>query len=296
MSETSIPTVKLPNLPLPDKAPDITMDYIYGQGEQREESWPAGTEEEMWAKYKLEKQNADIGFGNVSQVQLRGSGGRYSVIKRFGRTGGGIFVGLPGDISTVEELIAFDVMKDIRTAPYFSNPIEDNEVAAWGDRDAKGLPLVNDEVAFVTLCVEQNWTESKITAFAISAEGAAFGVPAYQASWKYEDWQDGLKELRWQMLHGTDTYYETAFELRRTKYGIKQSAIKVDYATINHVVPTPKFLSGMDQLVKKLPAGEWLYKTPTVENLGHGKWRVSEIWQWAEKWSIVYGGSWKMST
>jgi 6-phosphogluconate dehydrogenase len=53
----------------------------------------------------------------------------------------------------------------------------------------------------------------------------------------------------------------------------------------------PEFDSRMDNLIAALPSGEWLIKPVQCEHLGRGKWRVSKEWQWAEAWSIVFGGT-----
>jgi hypothetical protein len=106
-------------------------------------------------------------------------------------------------------------------------------------------------------------------------------------------WNNTKKELRWQMLHGQESYYETAFVLRVRKQGVRSSALRGVFTGINTVVATPSLSSGMTELVGTLPAGEWLYKPPQVEYVQRGVWSVASEWHWAKKWSVVYGGTLK---
>ena len=63
------------------------------------------------------------------------------------------------------------------------------------------------------------------------------------------------------------------------------------FSSATVVFGTPTFSTPMNDLLSALPSGEWLYKPPQAENLGKGKWRIAQEWHWAEKWSIVYGGT-----
>jgi len=102
-----------------------------------------------------------------------------------------------------------------------------------------------------------------------------------------------MKELRYHMAHGVESFYETSFVLRRSLHGVKTSVVKASFTGINAIAATaPTLTTGMTTLVESLPTGEWLYRPPQAEHMGRGKWRVSQEWQWAEKWSIVYGGTW----
>ena len=88
---------------------------------------------------------------------------------------------------------------------------------------------------------------------------------------------------------------DAAFILRRSQYGVRTSQIKASFTGINTVVTAPTFQSQMDDLIESLPSGEWLYRPPQAEHLGRGRWRITQEWQWAEKWSIVYGGTFNYS-
>jgi len=93
-------------------------------------------------------------------------------------------------------------------------------------------------------------------------------------------------------LHGAESFYETGFVLRVSKQGVRTSALGASYANLNEVVATPTLSSAMETLVDALPAGEWLKKPPNVLNLGKGRWKVDQEYHWADRWSVVYGGTW----
>jgi hypothetical protein len=101
-----------------------------------------------------------------------------------------------------------------------------------------------------------------------------------------------MKELHYHVMHGQESYYETGFVLRRSKNGLITSQIKEAFTGINTVVTAPTFLSEMDNLILALPTGEWLYRPPQAEYIGGGKWRITQEWHWAAKWSKMYGGTW----
>ncbi len=109
----------------------------------------------------------------------------------------------------------------------------------------------------------------------------------------YGDWTDVQKELRWQMLHGQESYYETTFVLRVKKQGVRSSALRGVFTGVNEIKALPQLSSGMTELVGTLPDGEWLYKPPQVQYVQRGIWSVESEWNWAPKWSVVYGGTLK---
>ncbi len=157
-------------------------------------------------------------------------------------------------VSEVEELLSVDVVRHISAAVLF--------------RD-----LTDDEVAAVLDATENRLADADI-------EG-------------YDDWSVNQKELRWQMLHGQESYFETAFVLRVKKQGVRSSALRGIFTNINTVVSVPKLSAGMKELVGTLPAGEWLYKPPQVQYVQRGVWSVESEWHWSAKWSIIYGGTMK---
>ena len=155
-------------------------------------------------------------------------------------------------VTIIEELLGLDVIRAIHSAPDFA-------------------ALADDDIAEVLLAAESRLKEADI-------EG-------------YAAWVAAKKELRWQILHGQESYYETAFVLRIKKQGVRSSALQGVFADINQVVAVPGLSAGMTELVGTLPAGEWLYKPPQVEYAGRGIWSVSSEYWWAAKWSKVYGGT-----
>lgn len=99
--------------------------------------------------------------------------------------------------------------------------------------------------------------------------------------------------LLYQMLaHGQTSYFETAFVYRRSVYKATSETVGVSFTGINRVVNTPPELSTrMQLLIDALPAGEWLYKPPQAAYVGQGKYHLTQEWIWAEKHSVIYGGS-----
>jgi hypothetical protein len=157
-------------------------------------------------------------------------------------------------VTIVEELIGQDLVRVITASPYF-------------------VALSDNDVAEVLAAVESRAQEGDIDGYA--------------------GWAAAKKELRWQMLHGQESYFETVFVLRIRKQGIRSSALRGVFTGINTVVPLPDLSAGMTELVGTLPDGEWLYKPPQVEYVQRGIWSVASEWNWAVKWSIIYGGTLK---
>jgi hypothetical protein len=158
------------------------------------------------------------------------------------------------DVTVVEELLGVDLVRHISAAPYFR-------------------VLTDSEVSAVMLATETRTADAEIEGF--------------------DTWSDLQKEMRWQMLHGQESYYETVFVLKVSKQGVRSSALRGAFAGINTVVPVPTLSAGMKDLVGTLPAGEWLYKPPQVTYVQRGIWNVSSEWHYAVQWSVVYGGTMK---
>jgi hypothetical protein len=265
------------NANMPDEGTNFQKDWILGQGESETREWPNWSDKsQIEAKYEALKGDAGVG-SNITRLTYKGVNGRRSLVARFSAVGGDDTGDSP-DIRTIEELYAVDIIKDIREAPYFAVTVD----------GAKGLPLSDDNMSFVAVCAENKWTEDEIDAY--DADN-----PDLPASMDYANWSTGMKELRYHMIHGVDSYFETAFVLRRSRSGVRTALIQATFTGINEVAsPDPTFKTDMDQLVQSLPAGEWLYKPPQVEYMEKGKWRVDQEWHWATKWSIVYGGTWNL--
>lgn len=245
---------KLPNQDPPTTAPISRKSWVYEAGERREDTW-AGDRASLEAKYEALKVQAQVPGENIGELELANTNGRATLVCRYGRTSD-----VSGsDITIIEELYAVDVLVDIRRAPY------------W---DA----MSDDEMAVVNQAFENQWTEDEIDANS-------------EIPWT-TSWTDLMKNLRYHLVHGVDTYFETGFVLRRSSHGVRTSQIKGSFANINDVVSTPDFTTPMDSLIAAMPTGEWLKKPIECEHLGRGRWRVTEEYHWAEKWSVVYGGTW----
>lgn len=272
---------KHPDVSPPDDAPTLTRDWILGSGETQTQEW-SGHRSEIEDLYEEKKAAAQSG-GNIASLRLSSRSGRATLLARFGRSNNAIEqAGDPivtgDDVTVIEELYAVDVIKDICEAPYFA-------VTA---SVPKGLPLSDSQVAWVRKCVENRWTDAEITSHAQA--NADLSV-----SDEWANWSTGMKELRYHLVRGVDSYFETGFILRRSKYGVQSTSIAATFDGINTKVAAPTFESDMDQLIAALPSGEWLKKPTQTSHQGQGKWRVTEEWMWAEKWSVVYGGSWNYS-
>jgi hypothetical protein len=113
---------------------------------------------------------------------------------------------------------------------------------------------------------------------------------------KYRDadsgWTDLQKQLHYHLVHGTVSYYETNFILRRSTTSARTQEVRASFTGINTVVTPPTLSAGMSQLLDTLPSGEWLKKPPQAQYLGRGRWQVDQSWHWAPKWSKIYGGTW----
>ena len=259
---------------LPDPAPVKTTEWTLGAGEVETQEWPLGQSADIDAKYNELKSLADSG-GNITNITKKNSQGRSSLIARFARTGTGEIAGDPSEVTTIEELYAVDVLKDAMESPYFSTTAD----------AGKGLPLSDDECAVVRFMAEQNFTTAEIDDYVNDPNHA---IPI---GYLWASWTTGMKELRGHLLRGVNSYFETAFVLRRSKFGVRTSSIKASFTNINRVVTAPTFSTQMNLLIESLPTGEWLYKPPQAENLGKGKWRITQEWQWANQHSVMYGGT-----
>jgi hypothetical protein len=259
----------------------VTKEWVPGIGETETQEWPTGTATEIGEKYEAMKSEAEAG-NNTQQLSFRNANGRCSLMARFGRTANAN-EGYGEDVTIIEELYAADVVKDISAAPYFSTDLAADH-PLYSKQDGKGEPVTAAQLVWIRQCVENHRTQSEI-------DDEAQRTDQY-ATLGWGAWSTLMKELRWAMEHGQETFYETGFTLRRSLYGVRTSAIKATFVGINTVNVTPTFSTRMETLILSLPAGEWLYRPPQAEHMGRGRWRVVQEWQWAEKWSIVYGGTW----
>jgi len=257
MSITQLPTSN----GLPTESQVRSKDFDLLGGELISQEWN-GHPTDVLAKYEALKAQSIL-TGDPVKVSYANQQGRARVIAKFERTE--VEPDESGaEITTVEELIGVDVVKDIRTASYFDN-------------------LDDSQVSWVTLCAEMKWTSDEI-----DANAAERGL---SSSYEKSSWSELMQTLYFHLIHGQESYYETAFVLRQSKYGVKKSAIDASFTGVNTVVTAPTLSSDMDDLVSALPTGEWLYKPPEIEYLGNKRWRAAFEWQWAERWSVVYGGT-----
>lgn len=260
---------------IPLDPPVVTKNFAPGLGEQTINEWPLGTPENIQAKY--DELVALSGTGsNIETLNAKFNQGRASLVASYTRTS----TEWTDDIVIIEELYAVDVIKDVCNSDYFS-------VTSNG---SKGLPLTDDQVAFVRYCSDMGFSEADITNY-VNNPPAPRKVPGVV----WASWSIGMKEYRYHLLHGAESFYETGFVLRKSKYGVRTSPVAQAFDNINRVVTAPTLSSQMDYLLASLPTGEWLYRPPQAEHLGRGRWRITEEWNWAVKWSVVYGGTWNLA-
>jgi len=160
------------------------------------------------------------------------------------------------DGNLIEELYGVDVMKDALTMAYFSS-------------------LTNDQVVAVRAAYES-----------MREEGESGGPPSGGFT--------GLQAvLYFHLARGVEVLPETAWVFCSTQRAVRFKSVNATFANVNRVVTAPAIdSSSIQKLVTSIPAGEWLYKPPRVTSAGKGKYDVSREWWWAEKWSVVLGGTW----
>jgi len=244
-----------PDVALVTDGQTYSKTWTLGDGITETREW-TGTRAKIDAKFLDMKATAEAG-GNIRSLAYKRTNGRVTLTAAYGRDDGNTTT-YPTDVTMIEELYAVDIIRDIRSAPYWTT-----EVAT---------KLTDDLIADVNDAVENNYAEAEIT--------------------NWGTWVDSQKQLRYHMLHGQDSYYETGFIMRQSLYGVRTSSIKAAFTDANTVVTAPVFKTSMLDLLEALPSGEWLLKPPQAEYLGHGKWRVTIEYHWAEKWSKMYGGTW----
>ena len=257
---------KHPDVGLPTNPPVVTKDAVFGVGETVTHEWPMGANADCEALYEAFVAQMNSG-ANIGQVTYKNQQGRGNVVVRYGRTGQDI-LGEPDTVAMVEEVIAVDVDRDMAENPYFET-------------------LTNDQVAEIRRASEEHWSETEITTRSATEE---LGGGTAWASWTAL-----MKELRNHLTHGNNIWHDTAFIFRRSRFSVQTADTLLTFADINKVATTsPGFKTDMLNLLQSLPAGEWLYRPPTAEFLGRGRWKTTQEWHWAKQWSIVYGGTWHL--
>jgi hypothetical protein len=180
--------------------------------------------------------------GDISSISTSSSNGRASITVYYERES--------WDMRRlgIQELIAFDVVRDIRCAPYFEE-------------------LTNEQIADVMA----QWDNRG-------------GVDII-------GWDDLQISLYGHLAHGQESYIETAYEFRQTFQTTSLRKLNIAAKDPNTVQDLPMLSFTIGRLIKKLPDGEWLKKPVSVQYAGKKGWTVTLVWQWAPKWSVIYGGS-----
>lgn len=158
---------------------------------------------------------------------------------------------------TVEEIYGVDMVRDITVAPYFTTT----------------SPVLSD-------------TDIIAVRNAVRDATASYTIPA--------DWLATKKQEMFYLLAcGETSYIATGFLYRSTRRAVKTKNVALSYAGINEVDSNGPSLSAssLKKIVAALPTGEWLKKSPQAVHIGKGRYDVTQEWHWAEKWSVVYKGS-----
>jgi len=186
---------------MPEKLPSTengietieTYTAVPGSGESQTFE-RSGTRADMLALYQelLVKPLGDA----PAQVTLRTQKGRGFLTENYTRK----WIGIGPQEDSVQELYAFDVVRDIRTAAYFAS-------------------LTNAEIA----AVFKFWEDQEIT-FA----GVALSAPA--------GWSELQKSLFGHVCRGQESYAETAHEFRETFQTTSTQTLKMAAKNPNRVV------------------------------------------------------------
>lgn len=194
---------------------------------------------------------ATMGSSGIACLSYSESSGRASLTVSYNRTAS-LFESIGTD-DEIQELSAFDIIRDIKSAYYFS-------------------PLTNDQVIAVDKAFQNRWTQAEIPGYA--------------------SWNDGQKSLLSHMAHGQESYIDTAYEFRRTFTTNSNKLLAISADNPNTVTTLPELTPTLKRLISTMPTGgEWLKKPTTLTYAGRRGWIVTETYQWAKAWSVIYGGS-----
>lgn len=179
--------------------------------------------------------------GDVTSLSTAAANGRAALTISYERE--------PADIRRlgIQELSAFDLIRDIKCSKYFES-------------------LGNSAIA----AVQQKWDERGDVD---------------------PSWSDLQKSLYGHMAHGQESYIETTYEFRQTFQTTSIRKLRVAASNPNTVQDLPTLTNTIKNLIDELPDGEWLKKPVSVQFAGRKGWTVTLIYQWAPKWSVIYGGT-----
>jgi hypothetical protein len=247
---------------------DVDLAWTPSEGEQLTQGY-RGKHSDLLALYAAIKAQA-AAYG-ITGANLRTANGRSHLSVRWG----GVTTVVPGEdgegVPTVEELQPIDVLKDVASAP-------------------KYVPLTGSQIQLVKSAIADALTEDE----AAEQQSVQWGdLP--------EETEALMRDLYRRYAHGENNYLETQYIFRRTyitnaQLNVNTSApVLTLLGTINEVIEFATLRdTASDQmklLLDALPSGEWLVRTPKVTYQGSGKFNVEEEYQWALKWSDLYGGT-----
>lgn len=118
-----------------------------------------------------------------------------------------------------------------------------------------------------------------------------------QAAWDARLGADHLlgdlsKALYGHLAHGQDSYIETAYEFRQAFQTNSTKRLQAAASDPNTIQSLPSLSPSLKALIGSLPTtGQWLKKPTTVQYAGRNGYTVSQTYQWAPKWSVIYGAT-----
>ena len=74
------PSKKIPNKPLPNDPPDMSCDFVYGQGLKWTLTWPSGTREEIISAFSQACASANAVSNPLQSANISGANGKYKLV------------------------------------------------------------------------------------------------------------------------------------------------------------------------------------------------------------------------
>lgn len=234
------------------------------EGETRTTTY-RGKHSVLEALYNEKVDLALDGSPEVASLELRVTNGRASLMVRsvdqsYGGSGGG-----GGDYKVgVEELYAIDVTRDVASHPMYEN-------------------LSAEQI----LAVKKSIAENQDATTAADEWNETPGGTTEELNL--------MLNLYSRLSFGETSYLETGYIFRRTYIAKSDLVVLSLLGTVNQVITQATLTADLNvktkAIIDGLPSGEWLVRAPAIDFMGMGRYHIKEEYQWAPKWSDLYGGS-----
>lgn len=186
------------------------------------------------------------------------------------------------------EAVEFDAGRGVGTLSVQENepgkPVWElyaNELALRVEMNPAFSELTAGEVNQAYAAADAAASDDEATASPYDPEARTFGLT---------DGSDAHKLFQL-LCNGNDSYFQSAYVLRKTVVTTSRGAVSASFSNVNKV-DAPDFSAASSALIGDLPDGEWLKRAPVVRMIGGHRWQVMQEWWWAPKWSeILYGGT-----